>query len=136
MAAQSGKSIIVRFKDDAGSPAYQTVGGLRTRSIQMGAETVDITNADSTGNWRELLDGVGVRTVTIQGEGVFTDDTAQNEMWDAFSQHEFRDMQFVVPGLGTFTGSFLVSALEFGGEYNREVTFSATFESTGAVTFA
>jgi TP901-1 family phage major tail protein len=136
MAAQSGKSIVVQFKDDATpTPAFQTIGGLRSRSISFNGETVDITNAGSTGNWRELLAGVGVRSVSISGDGVFVDDAAAAEMKDAFFENEFRDANFLVPDFGTFAGSFQVTSLEFGGDYNREVTFSATFESAGEITF-
>lgn len=135
MAAQSGKSILVRFKDDAGSPAFQTVAGLRSRSIQLNQETVDITNADSANNYRELLAGVGVRSLTISGDGVFTDSVGENEIKDAFMENEFRDAEFTVPGLGVFTCSVQVTSLQYSGDYNKEVTCSVTFESAGAITF-
>lgn len=135
MPAATAKSILVKFKDDAGSPVLQTVAGLRSRQIQMNAETVDITSASSTGNWRELLDGTGVRSVTISGEGVFYDDTGLEAVRDAFFENEQRDMEFFATEFGTFAGKFQVTSLQIGGEYNREVTFSATFESTGVITF-
>lgn len=135
MAAQSGKDIVIQFKDDAGSPAFQTIGGLRSRSISFNAETVDITNASSTANWRELLAGVGVRSCSITGDGVFIDDAANEAVRDAWFENEFRDMSFLIPGFGTITAQFQVTAMEFGGDYNREATFSGTFESTGTITF-
>ena len=44
--------------------------------------------------------------------------------------------QFLVPDFGTYTGSFMLTTLEYAGEYNGEVTYSFTFESNGAITFA
>jgi len=39
-------------------------------------------------------------------------------------------------GLGdTFVGDFLVTSLERGGEYNKEETFSCTFDSAAAITY-
>lgn len=135
MAAQCGAAIVVSFMDDAGTPAYQVVAGLRTRSISMNSEIVDATNANSTGVWRELLDGCGVRNAAISGDGVFTDDAGIEAVRDAFFENESRTAKIDIPGFGVFEGSFRVSALEFGGEYNGVVTFSCTLESAGAVTF-
>ena len=45
-------------------------------------------------------------------------------------------MSFIVPDLGTFSGNFHIASLEYAGEYNGEATYSATFESGGAISFA
>ena len=135
MSEQCGGGIVVQFKDDAGSPAFQTVAGLRSRNIQLNQETVDITNADSANNYRELLAGVGVRSLTISGDGVFTDSVGENEIKDAWLENEFRDAEFTVPGLGVFTCSVQVTQLQYSGDFNKEVTASVTFESAGAITF-
>lgn len=135
MAAQSGKAIVVSFKDDAGTPAYVVVAGLRARSISFNAEPVDVTNADSTGAWRELLDGAGIRSASMSGDGVFTDDAGFEAVRDAYFENEHRDAKILIPGLGTFEGKFMVTALETGGEFNREVTYSLTLESAGVITW-
>lgn len=138
MVAQCGKGIIVSFKDDAGTPAYQVVAGLRTREIQMNAELVDVTSADSAGTggpWREALDACGVRSVTISGSGLFVDDAGSEAVRDAYFENEIRDTKITVPGFGDFVGSFKVTSLRLGGEYNAAVTFDMTLESVGAVTF-
>ena len=61
MAAQVASGILVKIKDDAGTPALQTLLGLRTRNIQFNREGVDITNAESSGMWKELLTAAGVK---------------------------------------------------------------------------
>ena len=135
MAAQSGQAIVVSIKDNAGTPAYQPVGGLRTRRVAMNAETVDVTHAGSAGRWRELLDTAGVQSLTISGDGVFIDDAAQNEVNEAFLAGSIRDWKFLFPGMGDFVAPGKITQLEFGGEYNKESTFSITVESAGAVVF-
>lgn len=138
MAAQCGQAIVVSFKDDAGTPAFQVVAGLRSREIAMNAELVDTTNANSAGTggpWREALDACGVRSVTISGSGIFTDDFGSDAVRDAYFENEVRDAKIVIPGFGEFAGSFKVTALRLGGEYNNAVTFDMTLESVGAVTF-
>jgi len=53
MAAQSGKDMLVKL-DQTGSGSFLTVAGLRTRSLSFNAATIDITDAESAGHWREL----------------------------------------------------------------------------------
>lgn len=135
MAAQCGAAIVVSFKDDAGSPAYQTVAGLRSRSIAFNRETVDVTNAGSSGMWREILSGCGVISASMSGDGVFTDDAGVEAVRDAFFDRTQRDAKILIPGFGEFEGKFVVSAMELGGEYNGDVTVSMSLESAGAITF-
>lgn len=135
MAAACGKAVVVSFKNNAGTPAYLAVAGLRTRSIAINAESVDVTNADSTGSWRELLDGCGVKSAVISGNGVFADDTGAEEVREALMAGSIRDAKIEIPGYGTFEGDFKVSQMELGADYNREVTVSMTLESAGEVTF-
>lgn len=135
MGAACGSAFVVSFKDNAGSPAYQALAGLRTRQLQLNSELVDITNSDSTNNWRELLDGCGVLNATISGDGIFTDATADGEMREAFFSQEARDAKILVVGFGEFEGPFRVSSLQYSAEYNQAGTFSVTLESAGEVTF-
>ena len=135
MTAASGTTAVVSFKDDAGTPAYQVVSGLRTRSIRFNAETVDVTNADSTGAWRELLAATGVKSAVISGDGIFQDDAGAEAMRDAFFDGTLRDAKILLTALGTFDGKFKISQLEFGADYNGAVTFSCTLESAGVITF-
>lgn len=140
MPATSGQGIIVQFQDDAATPAYQTVAGLRSRGIEFNAEVVDVTNADSTGMWRELLTmgnggAGGIRTAKISGSGVLQDSTAEEAVRDAFFENERRLMKITIPTFGVFDGLFLVTALTMNGEYNGAVMYDMTFESAGAISF-
>lgn len=72
MAAQNGKDLLVKI-DMTGDGLFETAAGLRATRFSLNAETVDITSLDSTGGWRELLGGAGVKTAAISGSGVFKD---------------------------------------------------------------
>ena len=69
MAAQKGKDLLVKLADGA---SLVTVAGLRARQIAFNAETVDVTDSESTGRWRELLAGAGMRRAALAGSGVFS----------------------------------------------------------------
>jgi TP901-1 family phage major tail protein len=134
MPALAGGLLLIRL-DATGAGSYQNLAGLRAKSIKINAEAVDITNSDSTNKFRELLAGAGIKSMEITGSGVFLDDTYQNTLIDYMRNNTIRNWQFSHTSIGTFQGLFMVSALEINGDFNSEVTFTATLMSAGEVTF-
>ena len=134
MAVQKGKDLLLKV-DTTGSGGFTTIAGLRTKSIGFNANTVDITDSDSSGRWRELLAGAGVRNAAVSGTGIFKDTSADGTVRDMFFNGEVRDWQVVVPDFGTVEGPFQLTALEYRGEHAGEVVFEMTLASAGAVTF-
>jgi TP901-1 family phage major tail protein len=135
MAAQKGSSLLVKIGDGASSEAFTTVGGLRSTSISLNDEAVDVTTMDSS-NQRELLANGGIQTISISGSGVFTDAASETTLRGKFGASTFSNFQIIIPGFGTYTGPFMVASLEYSGEYNGEVTYSVTLEGSGAIAFA
>lgn len=133
MAAQKGKDLLVKIADGAG---YTTVAGLRTRRLAFNAEIVDITHAESASQWRELLDGAGVKRASISGRGLFKDATTDALMQQTFFNGAVVNYQIVIPSFGTVQGPFQIVSLDFAGEHNGEVTYELALESAGALTFA
>ncbi|KAB7741602.1 phage major tail protein, TP901-1 family [Parvibaculum sedimenti] len=135
MAAQKGKDLLVKLDAD-GSGTFTTVAGLRTRALAFNARSVDVTNADSAGRWRELLEGAGVRSASISGRGIFRDQVSDASIRQVFFDGAIKNWQVVIPDFGTVEGPFQITALEFAGEHDGEVTFDMSLESAGALTFA
>ena len=133
MGAQKGKDLLVKIDDGAGG--FTTIAGLRTRQLAFNAETVDVTNAESAGRWRELLAGAGVRRAAISGAGVFKDEASDARLRQVFFDGDIRSYQVVVPDFGRIEGPFQVTSLEYRGDHAGEVTFDMSFESAGALTF-
>ena len=144
MAAQKGLDVLMKI-DISGTKT--TIVGLRSTSITLNDESVDITNKDSLGT-RTLLAGAGVNSISISGSGVFTDSTAEVAVRTAYQAQQnttngssaqtaaFTSFEFSMPDLGTYTGPFQITSLEYAGEYNGEATYSMSFESAGYITFA
>ncbi len=133
MGAQKGKDLLVKIDDGAGG--FTTIAGLRTRQLAFNAETVDVTNAESAGRWRELLAGAGVRRAAISGAGVFKDEASDARLRQVFFDGEIRSYQVIVPDFGRIDGPFQVTSLEYRGDHAGEVTFDMAFESAGALNF-
>ena len=132
MAVQKGALLLLKI-DISGT--YTTIGGLRSTSISMNDESVDVTNKDDGGD-RVLLAQAGIRSFSVSGSGVFKDSTAETNLKSALGAASFTNFQIIVPDFGTFTGPFMVASLEYAGEYNGEVTYTTSLESAGSITFA
>jgi len=135
MAAQKGSALLMKIGDGASPEAFTTIGGMRSTSLTMNDEMVDVTNKDSS-NARTILAQGGVNSISVAGSGVFTDSASETTLKGKFNVSALTNYQFLVPDFGTFTGAFMLTTLEYGGEYNGEVTYSFTFESSGTITFA
>jgi TP901-1 family phage major tail protein len=132
MVAQKGKDLLLKI-DDAGS--FVTVAGLRSKRMAFNSETVDITDADSAGRWRELLAGSGVQRASLSGSGIFKDAQSDAAIRTKFFAGEIAAWQLAVPHFGTVEGPFQITALEYTGSHDGEVTFEIALESAGAIGF-
>lgn len=132
MTAQKGKDLLLKISNGAG---YDTVAGLRSRRLAFNAATVDITDAESAGRWRELLEGAGVRKAAVSGSGIFKDQASDASVRGAFFAGTILDWQVLIPDFGTVTGPFQITALEYHGQYNGEVMFDLALESAGQLAF-
>ena len=133
MGAQKGKDLLLKVEDGAG---FVTVAGLRARRLAFNAQSVDVTDSESAGQWRELLEGAGVRRAGLTGSGLFKDASSDALVRAAFFAGSILNYQVVIPDFGTVTAPFQVTALDYAGNHDGEVTFEIALESAGAVSFA
>ena len=134
MTAQNGKDLLIKV-DMSGSGSFTTIAGLRATRISFNAESVDVTSLDSTGGWRELLAGAGVKSANISGSGVFKDAGTDERARQIFFDGETPEFQVIIPDFGTVQGAFQVTALEYAGSHNGEATYELSLASAGALTF-
>ena len=136
MSAQKGKDLLIKIGDGASPEAFTTVAGLRATQLTFNATNIDITNADSADQWRELLAGGGVKTASVTGSGVFKDAASDAALRSAFFAQATGNFQLTIPSFGTITGPFKIASLQYDGPYDGELKISLTLASAGALTFA
>ena len=106
-------------------------------SISISMETRDITTKDSAG-YRELLEGL--RSGTISVSGLIDDDGSGGAGGTLFTTLAARTAVALVFGLDdasddyNYTCNAFCTSLEVSGATEDNVTYSATFEITGAIT--
>jgi TP901-1 family phage major tail protein len=106
-------------------------------SISISMETRDITTKDSNG-FRELLEGV--RSGSISVSGLVDDDGAGGAGADLFASLNGRAAVSIVFGLDSalddynYSCNAFCTSLEVSAATEDNVTYSASFEITGAIT--
>lgn len=134
MVAQNGKDLLIKL-DMTGDGQFETLAGLRASRISLNAETVDVTSLDSTGGWRELLAGAGVKTAQISGAGVFKDAATDARARQIFFAALTPDVQVIIPDFGTLQGPFQITAIDYTGSHNGEASYDLTLASAGVLEF-
>jgi len=135
MSAETGSAFLLKVGDGASPVGFTTVAGLRTTQMSVNGAMVEITSKDS-GGWRELLSGAGVRSVSVSGAGVFTGSAAEMRVKGNALAGVIDDYCLAFESGETVTGRFLVTRLDYAGDYNGERSYTIALESSGAVVSA
>jgi TP901-1 family phage major tail protein len=132
MTAERGSAFLLKVGDGETPPAYATVAGMRTTQASINGEAVVITSKQS-GGWRELLSGAGVRSVSVSGAGVFTGSTAEARLKANALAGVLDDYEISFESGERMQGRFLLTRLDYAGDFNGERTYTLSLESSGPV---
>ena len=132
MTIENGSAFLLKIGNGAAPPAYQTVAGLRTTQLSVNGEAVNVTTKDS-GGWRALLSGAGVRSVSVSAAGIFTGSDAEVRLRGAALAGMIDDFELSFESGERMRGRFLVTRLDYAGDYNGERNYTLNLESSGAV---
>jgi len=126
MAVASGRALTISW-DGA------VLLGVRTRGYTITNDFVDVTT-DDEGGWRTLLAEPGLRAIEATVGGVTKNQILLTEMMKANITGEPLVVNLPTT-TGTLTGTYFCSSFEETGEHDGTVEFTATFMSSGVVTF-
>src|SRR5918998_6378254 len=132
MSAEKGSAFLLKVGNDANPPVFSTVAGMRTTQMSVNGEAVNITSKDS-GAWRELLSGAGVRSVSVAASGIFTGSAAETRLKTNALTGLVDDYELSFESGERMRGRFLVTRLDYAGDYNGERNYALSLESSGAV---
>jgi TP901-1 family phage major tail protein len=133
MAAEKGSAFLLKIGNGEEPAIFSTVAGLRTTQMSINGDAVIITNKDS-GGWRELLSGAGVRSVSVSGAGIFLGSAAENRIRGHAMAGTLHSYELSFESGERMQGQFLVSRLDYSGDFNGERNYTLSLESSGAVT--
>jgi len=132
MAAEKGSAFLLKVGDGGSPVQYATVAGMRTTQLSINGDAVVVTSKDS-GGWRELLSGAGVRSVSVSGAGIFTGSTAEARLKSNALAGLIDDYELSFESGERLRGRFLLTRLDYSGDFNGERNYTLALESSGAV---
>ena len=126
MAANIGRNLKIKRAD-------AVIAGVRSKTVAINGEPVDITSDDSDG-WRELLSDPSVMSVDLSVEGVTKDGELRAAIM-AGTDLLLSDITVEYPNGDEMSGDFYLASVEETGAYNDAVTFTASLQSSGVIEF-
>jgi TP901-1 family phage major tail protein len=132
MPAEKGSAFLLKVGNGAQTLAYQTIAGLRTTQLSINGDAVVITHKGS-GGWRELLSGAGVRSLSVSAAGVFTGSAGEMRMKTNALSGALDDYELSFESGERLRGKFLVTRLDYAGDFNGERSYTIALESSGVV---
>lgn len=132
MGAERGSAFLLKIAALPDRNSYATVAGLKTTQLSINGDAVAITNKGS-GGWRELLSGAGVRSVSVAASGIFTGSSAEGRIRSLALTGEIESYELSFESGERMQGSFLVTRLEYAGDFNGERNYTLALESSGPV---
>ncbi|EJC75563.1 putative secreted protein [Rhizobium leguminosarum bv. trifolii WSM2012] len=132
-----GRTLLIKIGDGADPEVFSNLCGLKTRSFNLSAGEVDTTIPDcaNPGNVVQKTSRPGIANRTFTGSGAYV----AGANMSAFMTHVINatafNAQVIVPGLGTFAGSWFVTDFTASGDVEPNMEFSATFTAGDTLTF-
>lgn len=133
MVAEKGSDFLLKVGNGAEPPVFATVAGMRSTQMSVNGEAVNVTHKDS-GGWRELLSGAGVRSVSVAASGIFTGSAEEIRVKANALAGLVDDYELSFESGERLRGRFLVTRLDYSGDYNGERNYALSLESSGPVT--
>lgn len=133
MTIQPAKNVIIKVGDGESSESFSTIGGLVTTRLRVNNQVIEASDVAS-GQWRAALDGAGVSSVTLSGEGMFTDATSETLAQGYAMAASVDNYQLLFGNGNTLSGPFLIAQYERAGNYGDVETYALTLESAGVIT--
>ena len=127
MAGFNGRALVIDWDS-------VTLVGVRSKTYSITNDYVDVTNDDDSG-WRTLLADPGLRSVEVTVAGITTDQVLLAEIMKANISGEPLAVDLPTATGASLGGTFVVSSYEGSGEHDGAYEFSATFMSSGEVTY-
>ncbi len=125
MPAEKGSAFLLKASDGAEPPSYTTVAGLRTTRLTLNGSPAPL---DGSADFKGAL-----VSVSVAGTGVFTCTAAETRIKANALAGYADDYELSFEEGHRLRGSFLITRLDYSGDFNGERTYTIALESSGQV---
>ena len=134
MAASRGRLMLLKIGDGASPEVFTQVDHLRTTSLAINNEMVDISSKDTNG-WREVGENMGISSMTLTASGIQFDSTVQALMEANCRGGAVDNYQMTFDNGDEYEVAMQVTSFTRSGGYNDAETFDLTLESANIPIF-
>lgn len=134
MAAEKGRSFVLKLGDGTSSEAFTTIAGCKVTGFNFSGEDVDIGDKDDAG-WQVLLADAGKKAVSLTISGVFKDSAVEALLAVAAIAQTIDNYELHFESGDKYAGAWQVSGLEYSGAEVGELTFTCNLSSSGVIGF-
>lgn len=127
MSAKAGRLLIMKINSVA-------VAGVKTKSVAINREPIDITSDDDDG-YRTLLETPGMISLDLSVSGVTKDATFRAHALEMASPVLLEDVTLEYPDGSQIEGDFFMPSYSESGETAGAITFDATLQSSGTIVY-
>lgn len=134
---QLGRLLLIKISDGADPENFNNLCGVKTRSFNLSATEIDTTIPSCTnpGGPVQKTSRPGISSRTFTGSGnVVSSANFKAFMGNVRASQAFR-AQVIVPGDGTYEGSWMVTDFSFSGDVEPNLEFNATFTAADVLAF-
>ncbi|HEV7305210.1 phage tail tube protein [Ensifer sp.] len=134
---QLGRLLLIKVGDGGSPEVFSNLCGIKTRSFNLSANEIDTTIPSCTnpGGPVQKTSRPGISNRTFTGSGNFVKSAVSTAFLTHVRNSEAFNAQVVVPGDGTYEGSWMVTDFSFDGDVEPNLEFSATFVAADVLTF-
>ncbi len=134
---QLGRLLLIKVGDGGSPETFNNLCGIKTRSFNLSANEIDTTIPSCTnpGGPVQKTSRPGISNRTFTGSGNFVKSAVSTAFLAHVRNSEAFNAQVVVPGDGTYEGSWMVTDFSFDGDVEPNMEFSATFVAADVLSF-
>lgn len=137
MSAKRGGTLLVKRSNSDSPETFTTIGAIRNATLSINGSPIDVTTVDDVdGNdeiWRASI--TGVKEMTISGDGIGKAIEPIQSVYEDFATGAQTNYEIVVPYVGTWTVTMIITEMSFEGPYDGALTFSFSMTAAAAPSF-
>lgn len=137
MVAKRGSGLKIKRTNSDSPETFTAIGDVQNATLNIGGNPIDITTGDNLDEndeiWQVFL--TGPKNISVSANGISNAFLPIQTVYNDFATGASTNYQIVVPNVGTWEMTMIVSDMEFAGPYDGPAGFSLTLQASGNPTF-
>lgn len=135
MTAIDARELTLSLGDGSEPENFTEIGGLQNVRIALRNNNATHHHAALSHSWQHGLDQTGQQSVSISGQGIFTDSTSEVSLRNQAFANEIGNFQIELGNGDLITGAFFIRNFEHNAAMEDAVRYNISLQSAGEIAF-